>query len=353
MIKLNKDTNSIIDDLSKFFYRVFVASTSDDTDVTDVSEHDVSYVDAFLKRQATGFAQYYVLTKGLLGVYTNGNYQVAIFSDGTKIRYNDENELIPDSPESMDIKITDMCDVGCPYCHENSSVNGKHGDIMNQRFIRELPEYTELAIGGGNPLSHPQLLPFLLLCKQKNLIPSITVNQKHFMDCQDMIKLLVDKQLIYGLGISLTDPTDEFLDTVKQFPNAVIHVIAGVVSDEQLHALYDKDLKLLILGYKEFRRGEAYHSASVDYKIVQLRDNLSEVIKHFNVISFDNLAIMQLDVRHVVQDWDTFYMGDDGQFTMYVDMVKHEYAKSSTSTVRHSYTDDLIDDMFSVVRSEG
>jgi hypothetical protein len=37
---------------------------------------------------------------------------------------------------------------------------------------------------------------------------------------------------------------------------------------------------------------------------------------------------------------------------MYVDMVKHEYEKSSTSTVRHPYTDDLIDDMFSVVRSE-
>lgn len=352
MTKLNKDTNSVIDALSKHFYTTFVTSASDATDITDVSEHDVAYADAFLKRQATGFAKYYVQTNELLGVYTNGNYKVAIFSDGTKIRYNDENECIPDRPESMDIKITDMCDVGCPYCHENSSVNGKHGDIMNQRFIRELPEYTELAIGGGNPLSHPQLLPFLIMCKQKRLIPSITVNQKHFMDSQDMIKLLVDKQLIYGLGISLTDPTDEFIDKVKQFPNAVIHVIAGVVSDEQLHVLYDKGLKLLILGYKEFRRGEAYHSAFVDSKIMQLRDNLSEVIKHFNVVSFDNLAIKQLDVRQVVQDWNSFYMGDDGQFTMYVDMVKQEYAKSSTSTVRHSYTDDLIDDMFSVVRSE-
>ena len=54
------------------------------------------------------------------------------------------------------------------------------------------------------------------------------------------------------------------------------------------------------------------------------------------VVSFDNLAIKQLDIREVIgeEKWKEFYMGDDGQYTMYVDLVKNECAKSSTSPDR-------------------
>lgn len=55
-------------------------------------------------------------TAKLLGAYTNGNYKVILLSDGTKIRHNNSNELIPDDVESMDIKITDYCDMNCPMC---------------------------------------------------------------------------------------------------------------------------------------------------------------------------------------------------------------------------------------------
>ena len=42
-------------------------------------------------------------------------------------------------------------------------------------------------------------------------------------------------------------------------------------------------------------------------------------------------------------------MGDDGQYTMYVDMVNREFAKSSTSTERWPLMDD-IKPMFDKVR---
>ena len=110
----------------------------------------------------------------ILGTYKNGNYRVIILSDGTKIRYNKEAKLIPSIPESMDIKITNYCDIGCPMCHENSTIAGSHGDILNASFIDMLHPFTELAIGGGNPLSHPDLIPFLQKCKSLKLIPSIS-----------------------------------------------------------------------------------------------------------------------------------------------------------------------------------
>ena len=97
----------------------------------------------------------------LLGTYQNGNYTVKIYDNGTKIRENDLDFFEPDTVESMDIKITNSCDKMCPFCHEASTPDGKHGDILNLPFLDTLHPYTELAIGGGNPLSHPDLIPFL------------------------------------------------------------------------------------------------------------------------------------------------------------------------------------------------
>ena len=42
-------------------------------------------------------------------------------------------------------------------CHEGSSPLGKHGDILSPSWLDKLHPYCELAIGGGNPLSHPDL----------------------------------------------------------------------------------------------------------------------------------------------------------------------------------------------------
>lgn len=297
----------------------------------------------------------------LIGKYQNGNYTVKIFDDGTKIRENDLDYLRPDFPESMDIKITNRCDRNCPFCHEASTLNGKHGDILNLPFIDTLHPYTELAIGGGNPLSHPDLIPFLRKLKERKLIPSMTVNQVHFLKNLTLLKQLTDEKLIYGLGVSYTPELAlggklHLNCTLRRFPNAVIHVINGVISVEELKMLAGYGLKLLILGYKDFRRGST--NLSANYEEIQARqrelyDMLPEIIKEkwFKVVSFDNLAIRQLDVKRLMSEeaWQQFYMGDDGGFTMYIDAVNEEYALSSVSTERYKLKND-IREMFKTIR---
>ena len=287
--------------------------------------------------------------------YKNGNYNVHIDLDnGTKIRENDLDFFKPDYPESMDIKITNQCDMGCKFCHENSTPDGKHGDIMHLKFIDSLHPYTELAIGGGNPLAHPDLVRFLKKCKELKLIPSMTINQVHFLKNIDQVQYLVDNKLIYGLGISLTNPTDEFIEQVQKFPNAVIHVIAGIVYIEDLRKLANKNLKILLLGYKQFRRGEVLYSheaAVIEKKIQIIEEDLKEIVSWFDVVSFDNLAIKQLNPKRILTDeeYDEFFMGEDGFATMYVDCVNEEFAVSSTSKERFPIKDN-IKDMFEVIR---
>ncbi len=52
----------------------------------------------------------------ILHDYQNGNYNVKIYSDGTKIRETQEDEFLPEFSENIDIKITDYCDAGCKFC---------------------------------------------------------------------------------------------------------------------------------------------------------------------------------------------------------------------------------------------
>jgi len=294
----------------------------------------------------------------LLGVYKNGNYSVKILSDGTKIRETEDDEFIPSFAENCDVKITDKCDGGCPFCYEGCTSNGRHGDILNYKFLDTLHPYTELAIN-GNDLSHPDLGAFMVKMKEKKIILNMTVNQIHFEKHFDYIRSLVQDGYIYGLGVSLKEPTDEFIRMIKQFPNAVIHVINGVVSVHDLARLAGHNLKVLILGYKNLRRGESYYEQN-DEIVTTLQEDLDkylfpEIINNgwFKVVSFDNLAIKQLHVqKHLPEEqWEEFYMGDDGNYTFYIDMVDGNFGKNSLATERYSIMDN-IDDMFNKIRGE-
>jgi len=293
----------------------------------------------------------------ILGSYKNNDYTCTMFSDGTKIRWNDKDSFNPIKPESIDLKITNMCNMECGMCHENSTPDGKHGDILNLPFIETMFPYSEIAIGGGNPLTHPDLIEFLEGLKERKIIASMTVNQVHFMHNIDLLKELTDKKLIYGLGISYIGGRHKnCIDAIKQFPNAVVHVINGIVHMDSLEALAHNDLKILVLGYKEFRRGKALYDEcgrEIDSLKYQFYDMLPKIVNDgwFKCISFDNLAIKQLEPKRLMseKDYASFYMGDDGSFTMYVDAVNRQFAKSSVSTERYDLMNDIAD-MFKVIK---
>ena len=275
--------------------------------------------------------------KKLLSKYRNGNYNVAIFDDGTKIRYNNSNSPIPEFVESMDMKISNYCPFNCPMCHEKSSEDGEYGKILHHPFIKTLHSGTELALGGGAVTYHPNLIPFLEELKEQGVLPSITINQREWEETK--IDYLINNQLIYGLGVSFTNVDDEVWDKILSYPNAVVHLIAGYHSRDVFEYFANKGAKILILGYKNWGRGEDYfknYSNQIKVRMRELKEILPTLFTKCKVVSFDNLSIKQLDIRTIIgeEKWKEFYMGDDGQYTMYVDMVKQECAKSSTSPDR-------------------
>jgi len=277
----------------------------------------------------------------LLAEYSNGSNFVKIYEDGTKVRdWNGPNEF----PDHCDVKITDFCEgANCPFCHEKSTKRGLHGDLdLVLDMWKDLPAGVELAIGGGNPLDHPKLIPFLQELKNRGQIANITINQLHLDSHSEIIEKIIRENLIKGMGISIRN-VDEMLDlypcgTFFYHPHIVYHLIAGIHSFQDYQKLSQTNEKFLILGYKEFGFGAKYKERSfgLDDKINSWRRNLPLLMTSDKTVSFDNLAIKQLDLRRYFgkKEWEEKYMGDDGEFSFYVDAVKKEFGLNSCATER-------------------
>lgn len=292
----------------------------------------------------------------LIARYMNGNIRTTFFDDGTLIRETKDDEFKPAFASNMDIKICNRCDMGCKFCHEGSTPDGKLGDILNEKFVDTLHPYQEVALGGGNVLEHPDLIPFLQKLKERKVIANITLNQVHFEENIELVENIINEKLIYGLGVSLVNPTAEFIEKISKFPNAVIHVINGVLKPSDVEALENKGLKMLILGYKNLRRGSEWLAEDHENIVVKqmwIKENLADIVNKFKVLSFDNLAIEQLEVQKLLskEEWDEFFMGEDSEFTYYIDMVERKFSKSSTSPFNERYELlNNVDDMFEKIR---
>lgn len=293
-----------------------------------------------------------------IATYKNGNVLTTLYDDGTKIHFTEEDEFHFEFPESHDISISQCCDNGCEWCYYGCTPNGKHGELVDWKFFDTMRPYTEIAINLQLPIN-PQFEAFLTEMNNRHIIVNVTVNQNHFMNSNLRMRLhgWVDANLIKGIGISLVKPSKEFINDVKKFDNAVIHVIAGVTPIENIMALANNNLKLLILGYKAVGRGDKYLADNSFYVIDGIEDiseNFDSILKGFKVVSFDNLAIKQLKVKDRLTDkeWKEFYGGDDGTLTFFIDLVKGVFAKNSLSQIVYPIGDKTIDEMFDVIRSE-
>lgn len=287
----------------------------------------------------------------ILAEYQNGNVAVTLLRDGTKVRvYEGRSETL--FPESMDIKITDYCvGAGCAYCFESSTGRGQHGELkFIQSILSQMKSGTEIAIGGGNPFSHPDLEAILTHARNVGVVANITINSAHIRGEVDRIRRFRSDRLIYGLGISYRpDKLNEIIEIADR--NSVIHIIAGVHKIEDVMKL-PAGSKILILGYKDYGFGvrfKAFNPVWNDLK--KFSFHLSRLFTRHHMC-FDNLALQQLRVSERLDSsvWQSHYMGEDGNHTMYVDCVKREYARTSTAE-RVVCEDRSLSDMFKSIQT--
>lgn len=266
----------------------------------------------------------------LLSDYRNGNYRVQLYDDGTRIMKTDDNHFAAAFPDNIDLKITDRCDGHCPMCHESSTPDGTHADL-DAPFLWHLHAGTELAIGGGDAFCHPGLEDLLRKMKAQGVICNATVSEKHLPRYADCICHFWEEGLLYGLGVSVKDLSDDTVRFASRHDKVVLHAICGIADAGKLLSVPADDLRLLVLGYKLHGRGKDYFSPAVLYNMADFSKHLPRLCEKYAVVSFDNLALRQLRVRERVpeQTWDRTYCGGDGTDNLYVDLVRGVFALSS------------------------
>lgn len=287
-----------------------------------------------------------IIAKPLINV-VNGNSKIVLHKDGTRIISTEDDEIKLISPANLDLKITNKCNIGCPYCHEESNPEGKEAnvDFIKNYFKDQLP--MEIAIGGGDPLSHTYLKDMLMALRSYGHIANITVNQKSLnLDSVELLNQFIKEKLIRGIGISMSNFDMRFINKIKS-NDIVLHLIAGVHNLYFIEELVNikKRPKILILGYKVKGRGIGYNSESLQDRIKSIKENIPKLLKLKSIISFDNLALEQLELqKHFTKEfWDENYQGTDGDMSMYLDATTEMFALSSTEKQQYKCS-DLIDD---------
>lgn len=283
------------------------------------------------------------ITEQVLAQYQNGDFSFTLYKDGTLVRETTVPNPQLAFPSSLDVKITDYCNMGCAYCHESSTKAGKHGNMKALlSTLSPLPAGVELAFGGGNPLSHPDLVDFLTAVKINGWVSNLTVNQGHVPVYQQTLGQLIKLKLIHGLGVSITSNNFKPIEKLRELTNDMVyHLIAGVNPIETIDVLTELGPpKILVLGYKDYGFGIKYRSTEVDENLARWFKYIPKYLGKVH-LSFDNLAIEQLKIERLFTDegWKRFYMGDDGEYTMYVDGVEQTYAPTSRSKGRTSWSE--------------
>lgn len=307
--------------------------------------------------------------------YQNGNYTVSINTKtGEKVRDNHRDDMFFEAefPECVDVHITDFCDIGCPFCYMDSTDVGQHAEFDYILSIaRSFRPYTEVALGGGSPVLHPNLREILEFLRAKKVISNMTIHQRHFKrygesGLIDNI-MLGEDPLIKGLGVSHTAFDTQLVNLIKSksYRNRIVlHAIVGVMSSEDIRQYVDSGINILLLGYKCLGRASS-NIIELKRKTSLIRGYIKSIVSERNntaaTISFDNKAIEQLNLKPLFSEseWNSKFMGDDGlngeltSASMFLNLVDKTFARNSMGTTRHPVGDcrDVVE-MFQRLKRE-
>jgi hypothetical protein len=328
--------------------------------------------------------------------YINGNYIVTFDRSGTRFRraLRVGENFNPIFPDSIDLKVSNICDIGCPFCHENSVPTGKTCSWENlEQVLSPIKDYPiEIAIGGGDlTMIVPQVLDFGSWCSMNTRFQlRITINSKsiikrpgekseivfnrHSTSHKDRYTrnvgsgsaaLLSERHYFQAIGISISSFDDlhnlisndgeegSLLYRLGGEVNQVVwHIVIGVmpVSDfARILKEYTNNsdiyfgfsrLRFLILGFKQYGRAsnvkeinELDEWRSIVKQTLWTARHVYSMERLKCIFAFDNLAIEQLGIKESlsVTEWSELYLGDEFSSSMYINAVDGYFGHNSRS----------------------
>ena len=252
------------------------------------------------------------------------------------------------APELVDIKITDHCPYGCPYCYQGSTPEGEHAPDFF-RIIAGLQELRvfEVALGGGEPTLHPQFLNILRTFRDHGIVPNFTTRNYNCLTDINFGRRIFDLCGAVAFSVSTSEDVQRVIKGVEDltpyltlslressiFHRVNLNVVLGTVTREQFKAILvtagEKHLGVTLLGYKTTHRGAEFTPLPYDWVLTEVKALLDsdQSCPHISmdtpVASEFEAELEELDVPR----W--LFTTREGDFSCYIDAVRMVIGPSS------------------------
>lgn len=266
--------------------------------------------------------------------------------DGTKFRFSFADPSVhvnidkAFAPELVDLKITDYCAANCNFCYQGSTTAGAHADVKTLRsIIRALGELRvfEVALGGGEPTTHPNFTSILEDCRNAGMVPNFTTKQLEWLHIPRLAEAVKEHVGAFAFSVENSLDIDKLvlaLSAARMPHNKVaIQVVMGVTDlfslEHVLQKAYAHEIPVTLLGYKKVGRG-LKHPLRGSYqgwlkRVMDLREK--GVAPQVGIDTA--LAAESVEALTSVALTKRVYSVEEGKFSMYVDAVKCVVGPSS------------------------
>lgn len=252
------------------------------------------------------------------------------------------------APELVDLKITNWCKVGCKFCYQGSTKDGTPADrtvISKMTSAMKRAGVFEVALGGGEPTSHPDFADILCSLKHSGIIPNFTTHNISNVLCRGDEVVKSVKANCGGFAVS--NPYDVGAIAKWNFddgPKATLQVAMGCYSrkdvERALRSALALSVPVTLLGFKAHGRGASFRKHDDSWIVKFLKDESCP----WNRFGADSLFVHQH--KAALQKMgvsDVLMVEKEGSFSMYVDAVSGMAGPSSFAAPSKMHKVDLAD----------
>ena len=266
--------------------------------------------------------------------------------NGNKIRMTFTKEgtvpVIPvkaETPDLVDVKITDFCAFGCAFCYQGSTTNGKHTSLFDiETIIRCLAENEvfEIAYGGGEPTQHPDFVNIITKTREHHIIPNFTTKNMGWLK-----KNLWEIKDIFGsFAYSISYKCEvEKLASIREFyeienHRVAVQLVMGTMSLNSILDIIEECVKyrmpITLLGFKTQERGIGFSQYPYEGWLAAVKNLKDAKGLHNLKLGIDTALVQQSEAELIEAKIPEFmYHRDEGMFSWYIDAVAKKHGPSS------------------------
>lgn len=253
---------------------------------------------------------------------------------GITMRWGDtvkSNPWFAPWPELADISISNHCTKGCEFCYRESADNGSFMSLEEYDYVlsslqsEKWGNVFQVALGGGEPLEHPDFIEILNITNSKGIVANFTTNGIHI----DKTIASNMKNKVGAVAISISKAEEINLDKIKILTDEGIKTNIHFVLDNQsindainiLEGKYDELLEnvngVIFLTYKPKGRAGLDKCLRMDENLdrfIELIDKGSTIVR----VGFD-ACFVPLLMKYTKVDVDYIDSCECGFFSVYID----------------------------------